>query len=470
MGPAHTDPKGGIRVMLVPTFAARPLESKHQRIESRVLSIGTVYGNHWTQWGHTVSDHRNATKFMQQPWRTLRSLGIYSTLPYHSWNLWDQGLSRIANDDVVIYPEQFVQRYFHPWVSKILFGKVPESNEIEEDQMAETFTNFLLENLFRWRRISSFLQYFLVTLVVILASILSQGNRTSKVSRVCRLMAVKVIILSIFAAILFRISRTSWANNIMTKRLLNLPESVAQFPALPATLPSEDDILIPNHMQSEYLGAYTRIFDEAHPGNRFWNQNIVNHFAFGFENLSPTLQSGLCTSIINLIGNEGRRVLTKNTDGNWAAVTDDQFNRFCHTELMKRCNPYVKEAVQQIDYLWTETQYGYWRDTALHRRVMPEYLMTMRDALVKYSVDQDTSRQVEEFLPRFPLKVRNVLGNVPSGSRSYLVRSSSIPASFTPKPTEPFAGAWLQEGDLVEALYKDEDGQYCKFDFIFWLE
>jgi hypothetical protein len=75
-GMAHTDPDGPHRVVFILTFAPRP-QFGDQQVEMRSIGQGGSYSLHYAQWGHTLRDFANPTKYMKMPWRFLRSMGVY---------------------------------------------------------------------------------------------------------------------------------------------------------------------------------------------------------------------------------------------------------------------------------------------------------------------------------------------------------------------------------------------------------
>ena len=51
--------------------------------------------------------------------------------------------------------------------------------------------------------------------------------------------------------------------------------------------------------------------------------------------------------------------------------------------MMKETDPHLRMAIQQLDFLFSETKFGYWRDTVMHRRVIPAYLRKLQDKIMK---------------------------------------------------------------------------------------
>ena len=101
-GGAHRDPNGPQRVIFILTFAPRPrVFSPHKTVETRKIGLGGSYSQHFSQWGHTLSDYQQPLKYMTQPYRTLRSLCIYNNHDNGQWG-WDYVTvctGSLANDD-----------------------------------------------------------------------------------------------------------------------------------------------------------------------------------------------------------------------------------------------------------------------------------------------------------------------------------------------------------------------------------
>ena len=67
--------KGGLdRVVIIATFAPRPLTSRS--LETRIIGQGGSYSMAWHQWGHTFSDFVFAEERMWEPLKTIRALGL----------------------------------------------------------------------------------------------------------------------------------------------------------------------------------------------------------------------------------------------------------------------------------------------------------------------------------------------------------------------------------------------------------
>jgi hypothetical protein len=121
---------------------------------------------------------------------------------------------------------------------------------------------------------------------------------------------------------------------------------------------------------------------------------------------------------------------------------------------MKHANPTVGKVVTEIAYLLSETKFGVFRSMAIHRKHIPEMLHDLQDKILdppfgksaKSRVVRKSSRyrrqSIGRALPEAPSRHRD------AGSRMRLPLLPPVPAI-----QEPFKGAWLSEGDVVEGKY-----------------
>jgi len=119
-GAAHRDPNGPERVLFIITFAPRP-RFGDKEVETRMISTGGSYSLHWSQWGHTLKDVQNAIRYMPQPWRFLRAMGLYKP-PGSDWG-WDyvsQSSGRIANDGEEGFTRDHYEKFIKDRGFKIL--------------------------------------------------------------------------------------------------------------------------------------------------------------------------------------------------------------------------------------------------------------------------------------------------------------------------------------------------------------
>lgn len=448
IGMAHTDPRAPHRVVFILTFAPRP-RTGHQEVETRMIGGGGSYSLHWSQWGHTLNEFANPDQYMRQPWRTLKSLGLYKA-PGTDWG-WDfftQAIGRIANADTGYYRsdfDEFWEKGGFFFLPRILQGSLPS----EDLGDAETWIDFMIQTT---RKCHVAVQYTYTGLLAVYVFWVMMQWHTNhdNLRRSVVYIAILHATIALLATWLFtKTERRSWAHNIRHGRLFNAstgPHLV--LPNIPASLPLEQDILILNDMQSKYMASFSRVLEVAHPGNRAWN-NVLDHSWKGYHQLPAPMQQTLRSFLLNQAGKEHQRIMTKNTFGNWAEVDTDIADSYCHKQLMYRSHPTVAKTVRLIDYLLSETRYGYWRESIMHLKHIPALLVKLHDSILrKQRVDRKVSKRIQY---TWLYKVSSFLPEKHSSLLESRKRLAFPPSTVN---LEPFPNAWFKEGDIVEATYE----------------
>lgn len=246
----------------------------------------------------------------------------------------------------------------------------------------------------------------------------------------------------------------TWAHNIRQRRLFQLSTATGGgqriLHDLPASLPLLQDVLILHDMQSEYMASFNRVLEVVHPGNRAWNA-ILDHNARGYHNLTIVLQEKLRSFILQVSRAQQRRIMIKNMDGNWAEVPIHYANWFCHKQLLSRSDYLLGEIMKQIDYLLSETHYGYWRESVMQRKHTPVLLWKLQDAILRYSRTIHPSQK--HISPSIAFRAVSFIPKRPAFHTGGSFRVLSFPPPSV--ESEPFRGAWLKEGDMVLAPYDD---------------
>jgi hypothetical protein len=371
------------------------------------------------------------------------------------------------------------------WIPKSLHGSLPEDPDYMSSR--EIWVGFYTETLMNCRQAlkkmykSAVVAY--VVMVVFGGALLSKRRGVSVLSGLFRLALIHGAVFAFGWLMFYRIDHSMWAKNIKNGRMFSFPQApLPHNPSLPSTLPTTDDIMVFDDMQSEYMASYTRVLDVFHPGNKAFLE-MVSQRSMGYDKLTPALQQQLRSDLLRWARQQARRVLVKNDENNWAVADDKHATRFVHKELSRRANPMVGEAIRQLDFLITETKFGYWRDTQLHRKHMPRYLRKLQDKVMRFELPSrshklldvvDRTQRFPSFVvpmgPRILLPVHSFVAPmgprisspvrsfvVPRGPRILLpVRSLSVSNHTTMlsqederEPVEP----WIKEGDVVEANY-----------------
>jgi hypothetical protein len=125
-------------------------------------------------------------------------------------------------------------------------------------------------------------------------------------------------------------------------------------------------------------------------------------------------------------------------------------------ELWLRANPVAREACVWIRYLVSDARFEVYRDSALvmdHSRrflqdIEGKILKTMRESI---GTGKDRSETVAHSTPFSPRQTLRIPGRTTLASRmSDCLKDLS--------PTEPVPGAWIEEGDIVEAMTESDAG------------
>jgi hypothetical protein len=472
-GSAHVDPHGMDRVVFILTFAPRP-QTLPTTVETRLIGLAGSYSLHWAQWGHTLSDYQQPLQRMQQPWRTLRSLGIYNRRQHWGWDYITICSGRISNEDTGFTNgdlEEFLNDGGISWIPKRLQG-----NGTMDDDTTETtyeIVSFLQDTISKCKEATYQLYiggvFVYLGYLLILAPMIrkQQKHRFRYVANgIFRLISLHVAVLSVAWLVHRRIVDSTWGRNIRAHRSFSISNSsIPLAPALPATLPTANDILILEGMQSEAFRSYTRVLEVFHPGNKAWN-DLVNHFAPCYDKMSLELQDAIRRRMLQVAQQDYRRILIQNDQSNWATAPPKLSHIFCHKGLLQRNNHFVNYAIQRLDYLLSESRYGYWRDTTLHRKHIAMFILNLRNRVMKVHESTTTllalqkGSNVAKSKRSLTYRIRSL---VSKKSTIVLERRSSGSNGIPPDipVQEPFPGAWLQEGDVAEAAYEDyADGMY----------
>jgi hypothetical protein len=466
-GEAHLDPSAPDRVLFILTFAPRP-QTKPATIETRLIGVSGSYSLHWSQWGHTLADFQRPLAKMQQPWRTLRSLGLYK--PRKSQWGWDYitvSSGRIANEDTGFTSGDlygFVEVGGFPWLPRRLQGNTT-------DEAGFVWVSTLVDTVRKCRHESGIVHRGLLGVYVICSILFTLSSRRQRVKWrsstalwISRLVVYHGSLLLVALLIFHRAINSSWGRNIHSKRSFSLAETLTLHSDLPATLPTEHDILVFEGLKSSYLDSYTGVLEIFHPGNKAWN-GLIAAFSSGYEDLSPSLQDHVQRSLLNVTREEGRRVLVQSTYANWAVAPPRAAARFCHKSLWQQSNLHVNAAVESLDYLLSETRYGYWRASAMHRHFVSKLIAGLRDKILGEEPRERLSASNIRFNNANAKASFNVassiLDTLPERRRSGLIVHArrGIPPRVESEPL--LSQLWMQEGDMVEAnVHGTDDGKF----------
>ncbi|GAX10719.1 hypothetical protein FisN_14Lh235 [Fistulifera solaris] len=463
MGAGHTDPQGPHRVVMVITFAPRPRFGPHE-LETRMIGMGGSYSLHWSQWGHTLRDFSNPQRYMKQPWRTLRSLGLHKPSGTDwGWDFVSQTLQRVMNGDVGYYLDdlvEFVDNGGFPFLPQYLQGQLPPG-EIKSARTGwiQIFRNTLEKWLeFVSRAYAHCLRFLLLAILVIV--MFADKPFVQSVTMVARIGMVHLLIFLLSLWAWNNLESGSWALNVRRSAAFRVPSGPhPMYPHIPASIPSNDDVLILNEMKSSYMASFTDVLEVMHPGNKYF-KDLIDASSKGYQSLPRNLQERLRTSIVDLLHDDQRRILTKNEEGNWAEVDRNHAIWYCHKQFSSRSNALIELSMNYLDHALMETRFGYFRDTVMHRKHSPMFLMKLQSDLLRLS--PHSRAHPKEGQPSNTFLARSGLPKLPTLNNEIFRRKESSPLMSVRKAEEPFPGAWSAEGDEVEALYASDSREWYK--------
>lgn len=453
------------RVVLIATFAPRP--NYRNGVETRQIGQGGSYSLLWHQWGHTFSDYLHSDKRMTEPQKTLRSLGI---IKGKGWNYLSSLSMRMANEDTEMRTDDLEELLEEGGIWFLPTAWQDMTDEISDISDWHAFCFGTLKKVERELK-----QYYLMGLgayismfsfFVVLQRIFGTG-KVAKRSKISITLGFLFRILSVHGAILFlawsaldTVENSSWGKSIRNRKLYRIPVAEVNNPA-PSTIPRKGDILLYSHYSSDYLASWARVIDFAHPGNSLWRE-ITTEYAAPFAVLPENLKEGFCETLVIEVS-EDRRFLKQDEERFWFEVDDtDELTKACHRDLTKASDPLLGNLISQIDSLQSETRFGRFRETIMQTKTMPDYIRRWENVLM-----QKKSKKTQSSIPKpkQSLKLRKFGKAIYSPARAATTATmtfTSLPIRrFTlpqqPFREEPFNGAWLEEGDRVEALYKCDE-------------
>jgi len=458
-GSAHTDRNGPDRVVFMLTFSSRPRYGKNI-LETRYIS--DHFFNHWLTWGHTASDFAQPAKYMSQPWQALRTLGIYKW-PHRKWG-WDyltvlllfignMGYEGSRDGNLNLFVK-------NTWLSRFA-AFLQVNTQTLKGSMTQKWLQYFDELSVKFREV--LLAVYLV-LFCLCSLIFGLIHGKSAIRRnFVRLFLFHGIVLGVAWLSFQRVSTSTWAKSIRSGRLYRTPLK-SRGPELPSTLPLVDDVLTPDDYQSEYLDSFNRILEYGHAGNKHWN-DLLKGYSLGYNGLEPNLQEQLSSSAIKWARQQKIRILTKNHLNQWAQLDEDRARRFAHKELMKASNQFVAHAVRWTEFLLSETKYGFWRDTSMHISAIPSLLRELQSKLLRFPGEKASKVPViracasVDLASGNSLLIHSSLPVLPKKREAAAVSSERSNVAPELSIVEPYPGAWINVGDVVEAKYRqNRDG------------
>jgi hypothetical protein len=288
---------------------------------------------------------------------------------------------------------------------------------------------------------------------LILADLLLFASKRSNgslfVRSILRMIFTHGLVLAFGFYLLHTVQESNWAKDIQSEKAFRLPVYVPVETdlLLPETIPISSDILIAPQYASDYLAGYAKVLEYAHRGNQFWKQ-ATKEYSSGYADLPEALQQDFCADLMQSVQSD-RRFLQQDLTRSWIPVDDEEeLSYICRKALVAAKSSLLEALVYQVEALRAEALYGRFQSTAMTDTISPEILGEWEKTFVPPislvpKAKQNNSKN-NNFLPRSFAVITNA---------QKLPASQKQPVPPRPPSKEPYPGAWLQSGDIVEGRY-----------------
>lgn len=467
-GEAHTD--GPHRVVFILTFAPRP-RVRPFTVETRMIGVSGSYSLHWSQWGHTLSDFRQPLRHMR--WRILRSLGLYKSKDrYWGWvsctpgflqtqsSIWMQdyvtsSLMRITHEEFGFGEddlEDFLKKGGMKWLPRFLQG----STSFKEGSTEPLWTIYLRNTVKRCQAL------FVSAHGIILIGNLVRGAYPKIKQFLSFVAVIHIIWLLGFRQLDKGIQKTVWARNIRNKLSNRVPDGMSlALESSRTTLPTTTDIMRFDKMKSQYMHSFEQVLEVAHPGNEAFRSSI-EHYKTGYGMLTRNLQRQMRLNIGEALN--GQRVLAQTRSSGWAEVSTVDRDMFLHEALLSF--DVQRQLLREVAFLLSESQFGYHRNSAMHKIHIPELLANLRHVLLKVEAFSTTIYTLSS------KRLEATGGEDHAKPRMFYRRGISQVSNVVQDPTLDGAQnqsehLFLAVGDVVDAIFgRDFDCKSCMLVFV----
>lgn len=462
-GSAHIDPNAQDRVMLILTFAPQPKE----RAETRMMSQGITFSLRWDMWGHTLADLKQSESYMVQPFATLRALGLFKPLSKNiAWGVdyVSGGVMRMANFDSGFRDDQFEEYLqlggFH-LLPKFLHGAVKDG---------DGFYEYYRDTLYNCRDLMERVVMGAVALcgifVLFTTFVSTRGTTTSLFSGVIRYTLLAGACELLFRRAIDHVDQTGWAKDIKAHRryapTTHIEERFATDLHGPTSYPNYLDVLIETRYGSRELSMYND-FINGHPGNRKFT-NFVEKAAINYKKYPQQLQKAAVSFVVGFVEAEFGRFLKQAPNGRWLWVQSESktVTDFVQAELMKASSPLLKAMADELRFLKSDLKYGVFRDTVMALKHATPRLVDLQARIIGSKLkplvpnvrlpshairEHTTSISLSPNIFQRSLNMRNCTTNAEAQARGRFIYPPPRDLS------EPYAGAWLSQGDTAEGLF-----------------
>eukprot|EP00934_Nitzschia_sp_Nitz4_P001997 Nitzschia sp. Nitz4//scaffold21_size171442//47219//50125//NITZ4_002153-RA/size171442-processed-gene-0.112-mRNA-1//1//CDS//3329542387//1997//frame0 len=466
-GTKHSKEGGPDRVVIIATFAPRP--TTPQQLETRMLGQGTSYSMHWAQWGHTFSDFVMADTRMNEPQKTLRSLGL---IKGRGWNYVSVTSMRIANDetgyeetdDLILLLEN----------GGLSFLPRAWQGQLEGDSTGiihNLWYSYLHGTLIRTETgLKEIYCLFLVTYLcfMFLADLLYPKSRNSSngsffIRSLWRALLSHIVVVLAWFLVYSSLSQTMWAKDISTRKMFHLPTLPNVQPkgvmvSVNATRPVELDILQAPDYSARHFAGYGEVIKYAHPGNAIWRA-LLAVYAKYYPSLSDPLQQELCETALDF-AQQRCRFLYQDVDREWRQIKEeDDLLDICHGDMVKATSPLTNELIREVESLKTIAKYGRFRVSDMTKHAISHLLDDWEKRLMPKRSDNVSPDFLNiEPIPSTNLRVFPSVHPKTIKTVAPLARATRLPSSNEPK--EPHDLAWVTVGSIIEAKPKCEGSQW----------
>mmetsp|Transcript_14526 Transcript_14526/g.21419 ORF Transcript_14526/g.21419 Transcript_14526/m.21419 type:complete len:937 (-) Transcript_14526:197-3007(-) len=459
-GAAHVDPQGPDRVLFILTFASRPRFGRNQ-VETRMIGQGGSYSLKWNQWGHTLQDFADPAKYMSQPWKTLRALGLYKPKGRDwGWDYVTVSSMRIANSDVgfgLHNLKEFATTGF-TFIPDFLTPKLEEGYGWEKHLLETVIAvrTWLWENVTRVH-----LGYSLIMVLANLILYLCGYKKRGRAFMQCtgRLIFTHGLVVLIAVAIWYRVETSQWASNIKIGIAFKSLRSYTTTKQ-PGTIPLKTDVLISARFQSLSLASYRHILDVNHPGNRQWI-NLIESNCLNYNNLPISSKVAVANMVVfeTKTSNMGR-LLKQTDDSKWVVMSEKESRDQAHLSLLKRSDKTLHTVLTLLEHFLAELDVGVFRETAMHKYHIFDLLENLQDRIIGL-VPEVPPGQPAKVSVNSMMKVQRFV-NLPSTHATIDVRS--IPGTMPEQlePMAPYPAAWVQEEDIVDGQYRGSFNEWYR--------
>jgi hypothetical protein len=369
---------------------------------------------------------------------------------------------RLANEDNGFTQSEldtFIEWGGISFLPKFLHGKL-----LDED---DSWGEYLLDTLERCLSFSwLWSMYFTIIYVAGFCLWNADAPIFSGLQRVVyRLLFLGGLVWILYLFAVENVTNSNWARdikgNLRYSSSVENEKSFVRNSILPATLPTRDDVLVEERFGSPQLAMYND-FVNGHPGNRKLAEEISGSVAT-FTSLPPTLRPAVVKLVAYSMRRSHARFLKQGLRGDWLVMTEKGAESHITTSFITETYPVFKRLRRVLRYRRSSYQYGVMRRTTMAVNHMVPYLQYWDQALLT------------SFSPRLPVNERRVVPiNAYLPPSGFVSRRLPRPKPFSEKLhsgevsirkvsvisrdhvfPEPYDGAWIECGDLVDGLRDD---------------